>query len=53
MAALRARDTVVADLSKGELFQTRYADQANVSVLNLVGGGIQFEVIERVTLFLD
>ena len=51
LAALRARDMVGAALSRGELFQTRYADHANVSVLNLVGGGMQFDVVERVTLF--
>ena len=39
MADLRARDTVRANLSSGELFQTKYAVQANVSVLNFVGGG--------------
>ncbi len=39
LAALRAWGNVGADLSKGELFQTRYADHAKVLVLYFVGGG--------------
>ncbi len=53
MAAFRAWDNVVAVLSEGELFQILYAFQAKVFVLNLVGGGIQFEVTDLVSLFVE